>query len=180
MYEHDFCEYAVKKKVGGTYLAKLVLGATAAAVFVLCFFALILPAVGLFYGAIILLLFATLVWYLSRFYAIEYEYTQTGGTFDAAAVYNKQYRRELVSIDLKKSARLVAPYKGGLIEGGFIPKKRRDLRSSPDAPNPYVIIYDTGDGDAAVIFDATARIVNNMHMQVPAVTVVDPGLSEEA
>ena len=60
MYEHDFCEYAVKKKLGGAYLAKLVLAMLAAAVFVVCFFALILPAVGLFFGAIIFTLFATL------------------------------------------------------------------------------------------------------------------------
>ena len=34
MYEHDFCEYAVKKKIGGAYLAKLVLAMLASAVFV--------------------------------------------------------------------------------------------------------------------------------------------------
>ena len=42
MYEHDFCEYAVKKKIGGAYLAKLVLAMLASAVFVVCFFVLIL------------------------------------------------------------------------------------------------------------------------------------------
>lgn len=178
MYEHDFCEYAVKKKIGGAYLAKLVLAMLASAVFVVCFFTLILPAAGLFIGAIVLTLFVTLMWYLSRFAAIEYEYTQTGAIFDAASVYNKQYRREQVSVDLKKSARLVAPYKNGRIEGGFAPKKIRDLRSSPDVPHAYIIVYETGDGTEAVLFDASARMVENIRMQVPSVTVLSDGLPE--
>lgn len=178
MYEHDFCEYAVKKKLGGAYLAKLVLAMLAAAVFVVCFFALILPAVGLFFGAIIFTLFATLMWYLSRFTAVEYEYTQTGAIFDAASVYNKQYRREQVSVDLKKSARLVAPYKDGRIEGGFAPKKLRDLRSAPDVQNAYVIVYEAEGGTEAVLFDASARMVENIRMQVPSVTVLADGLPE--
>lgn len=178
MYEHDFCEYAVKKRIGGAYLAKLVLVMLASAVFVACFFTLILPAAGLFIGAIVLTLFGTLVWYLSRFAAIEYEYTQTGAIFDAASVYNKQYRREQVSIDLKKSARLVAPYRDGRIEGGFAPRKIRDLRSSPDVPNAYIIVYEAKGGTEAVLFDANARMIENIRHQVPSVTVLSDGLPE--
>lgn len=178
MYEHDFCEYAVKKRLCGGYLARLIAAAVGGAIFLLCFFALIFPAVGLFFGAIIFTLFATLMWYLSRYAAIEYEYTQTGAVFDAASVYSKQYRREQVSIDLKKSARLIAPYKDGRIEGGFAPRKIRDLRSAPDVPNAYVIVYEAGDGVEAVLFDASARLIANLRMQVPAVTVLADGLPE--
>ena len=128
MYEHDFCEYAVKKVCAGRYLALLVCVSVALLAFVVCFFLFILPAAGLFIGAVVLTLFGTLVWYLSRFSFIEYEYTQTAGIFDAASVYCKQYRKERVSVDLKKSARLVAPYKDGRIEGAC-EGKRVDVRS---------------------------------------------------
>ena len=101
-----------------------------------------------------------------------------GAIFDAASVYNKQYRREQVSVDLKKSARLVAPYKNGRIEGGFSPKKIRDLRSSPDVPHAYIIVYETEGGTEAVLFDASARMVENIRMQVPSVTVLSDGLPE--
>lgn len=179
MYEHDFCEYAVKKKCGGRYLALLALSAVAMLIFIVCFFLLILPAVGLFFGAVVLTLFGTLVWYLSRFSSIEYEYTQTAGVFDAAAVYCKQYRKERVSIDLKKSARLIAPYKDGRIEGGYSPRKILDLRSSPDAENAYIIVYEATDGTNALLFDATARIIENIRHQVPSVTVLSDNLPKE-
>ncbi len=179
MYEHDFCEYAVKKKCGGRYLALLVLASAAALVFIICFFLLILPAAGLFIGAIVLTLFGTLMWYLSRFSSIEYEYTQTGAIFDAASVYCKQYRKERASIDLKKSARLIAPYREGRIEGGLAPRRTLDLRSSPDAGNAYVIVYETEGGTEALLFDATARIIENIRRQAPSVTVLSDGLPEE-
>lgn len=78
----------------------------------------------------------------------------------------------------EESARLVAPYKNGRIEGGFAPKKIRDLRSSPDVPHAYIIVYETGDGTEAVLFDASARMVENIRMQVPSVTVLSDGLPE--
>ncbi len=83
MYEHDFCEYAVKKKIGGRIPCKA--GARDARLGGLrgLLFCADPAAVGLFFGAIIFTLFATLMWYLSRFAAIEYEYTQTGAIFDA-------------------------------------------------------------------------------------------------
>lgn len=179
MYEHDFCEYAVKKKCAGRYLALFVLVSAAILVFIVCFFLIILPKAGLFIGAIILLLFGTLVWYLARFSSIEYEYTQTGGIFDAASVYSKQYRKERASIDLKKSARLIAPYKNGQIEGGYAPRRTLDLRSSSDVKNAYVIVYETESGTEALLFDATARMIENLRHQVPSVTVLSDGLPEE-
>ena len=179
MYEHDFCEYAVKKKMGGAYLAKLVLALAAAAVFVVCFFALILPAVGLFFGAIIFTLFATLMWYLSRFTAVEYEYTQTGAFFDVASVYNKQYRREQLSIDLKKSAYLVAPLaENTRAVDDLVPKYIHDFRSSPDVPNAYVILYDAENGSEALLFDASVRMIENIRRQVPSKTHLADGLPE--
>ena len=63
-------------------------------------------------------------------------------------------------------------------EGGFAPKKIRDLRSSPDVPHAYIIVYETGDGTEAVLFDASARMVENIRMQVPSVTVLSDGLPE--
>lgn len=177
MYEHDFCEYAVEKKKEGAYLWKIILATLLATVAVLAVFVLLMPY-DVSFGLIALALIGALVWYLSRYTFIEYEYSQTGAVLDFAAVYSKQYRRELFSVDLKKSARLVAPYKNGRIEGGFNPTKITDLRSAKDSANAYVVVYETEGGVRAVLFDANKRIVSNIRYQVPSVTVLSDGLPE--
>ena len=45
-------------------------------------------------------------------------------------------------------------------------------------PHAYIIVYETGDGTEAVLFDASARMVENIRMQVPSVTVLSDGLPE--
>lgn len=177
MYEHDFCEYAVEKKKEGAYLAKIILSVLLATVAVIAVFLWVMPY-EVSFGLIALVAVGALLWYLSRYTFIEYEYSQTGAILDFAAVYSKQYRRELLSVDLKKSARLIAPYKNGRIEGGFHPTRITDLRSSKDTPNAYVAVYETEGGVHAVLFDATKRIVGNIRYQVPSVTVLSDDLPE--
>ena len=92
MYEHDFCEYAVEKKKEGRYRLRLGLSVVLAIVFVIAFFWVILPAAGFAFGLLIFAAVCLALWYFSRFTYIEYEYTQTGGTLDFAAVYSKHYR----------------------------------------------------------------------------------------
>ena len=175
MYENDFCEYAVIKKKEGAYAAKIILCVV---------FALVTAAVSLalwlFKGVIGLIppvLVGALVWYLSRFLTIEYEYSLSGEYMDFAAIYSKQYRKEIVSVELKKSARRVMPYNNGKIDG-FNVEKVYDLRSSKNAANAYILIYDEGDGEKAVLFDATKKIVENMFRQIPSLVVRDNGLLE--
>lgn len=177
MYEHDFCEYAVEKKKEGRYLSMLCLSIVLAVVFVVVFFWKILPAAGFTFGLLIFAVVCLALWYLSRFTFIEYEYTQTGSTLDFAAVYSKQYRREKLSVDLKKSARRVAPYKDGRIEG-FSVTSVLDFRSSPTAENAYVLVYEDNKALKAVLFDATKRLVDNIYHQVPSITVQSDTLPE--
>ena len=178
MYEHDFCEYAVGKKKEGSYLAKILLSIPVAAVLLVVVFLKLMP-LGIAIGLCGFAAVGFALWYLSRYTAIEYEYSQTGAVLDFAAVYSGQYRREILSLDLKKSARLIAPYKNGRIEGGFAPQKILDLRSSKSAPNAYVVVYETENGQNAVLFDATKRIVSNLRYHVPSVTVLSDELPEE-
>ena len=177
MYEHDFCEYAVEKKKEGRYLLMLCLSIVLAIVFVVVFFWKILPAAGFTFGLLIFAAVCLALWYLSRFTFIEYEYTQTGSTLDFAAVYSKQYRREKLSVDLKKSARRVAPYTDGRIEG-FSVTSVMDFRSSPTAENAYVLVYEENKTQKAVLFDATGRLIQNIYHQVPSITVVSDTLPE--
>lgn len=177
MYEHDFCEYAVEKKKEGRYRLMLCLSIVLAIVFVVVFFWKILPAAGFTFGLLIFAAVCLALWYLSRFTFIEYEYTQTGSTLDFAAVYSKQYRREKLSVDLKKSARRVAPYTDGRIDG-FSVTSVMDLRSSASAENAYVLVYEENKTQKAVLFDATARLIRNIYHQVPSITVVSDTLPE--
>jgi|GEM_PF-1239025 len=178
MYDYDFCEYAVEKKKEGGYLAKILLCCALALALSLVIVFVILPYFGILFGLLGIGVVILVLWFLSRYIAIEYEYTQTGATMDFAAVYSKQYRKEFLSVDLKKSARLVAPYKDGRIDG-HNPKKILDLRSSKSVPNAYVIVYEEDGSTHAVLFDATKRIIDNIRHQVPSITVLADGLPEE-
>lgn len=178
MYEHDFCEYAVEKKKEGAYLAKICAAAVFALVFVLVFFWVILPRAGFVWGLLIFAAVCLLLWYLSRFTFIEYEYTQTGSILDFAAVYSKQYRKEKLSVDLKKSARSVAPYTNGRVDGGFKITSILDMRSSGSSENAYVLVYEDDGAPKAVLFDATKRLIENIRRQVPSVTVLSDSLPE--
>ncbi|MBR5539514.1 MAG: hypothetical protein IKU61_06410, partial [Clostridia bacterium] len=94
MYEYDFCEYAVEKKKEGSYLAKIIAISIVLVALLIVIFAVAIPLLGISVGLIAAVLFGVLVWYLSRYTAIEYEYTQTSSSVDFAAVYSKQYRKE--------------------------------------------------------------------------------------
>lgn len=178
MYEHDFCEYAVRKKAEGKYLAALCAAAVLILLFAAVFFLFLIPMLGLLWSAAILAAAGVLIWYLSRFTLIEYEYTLTGAIFDAAAVYNRQYRKEKLSVDLKKSARRCAPFKDGQIGGGFSPQKVIDLRSSASSACAYVLVYEAEKGCAAVLFDASARMIECIRRVIPSVTTLSDGLPE--
>ena len=177
MYEYDFCEYAVEKKKNGAYLAKIIAASVAAVLLIILAFTVIVPLAGMSIGLIALVLIGVLVWYLSRFTAIEYEYTQTGPEIDFASVYSKQYRKEKLSVDVKKSARLIAPYDKAL--GGNSVSKIYDFRSSEDAANAYMIIFEEDKAKYAVLFDATKRLVTNLRHQVPSVVTLSDTLPEE-
>lgn len=173
MYEHDFCEYAVEKKKSGAYLVK-----TVAVIFALAL--LLIVAFSFFDMSIRLIAISAVAafgWYLSRFLAIEYEYTQTGSTIDFAAVYSKQYRKEKLSVDIKKCASKVAPVKD-------VPELKNiqkvyDFRSSDKSENAYAILFDESGVKSAVLFDATKRMVTNLRHAYPSIVTVSDTLPEE-
>ncbi|MBQ8836547.1 MAG: hypothetical protein IJ002_03450 [Clostridia bacterium] len=168
MYENDFCEFAVVKKKEGAYLAKIVLCAAFAVLVAAAAFLFVIPTSGAV-GFVVIALDAALVWYLSRFTAIEYEYSLSGGYMDFAAIYSKEYRKEKLSVELKKSARKVMPYNGSL--EGFNVTHIDDFRSSVKAEHSYVLVYEDEKGEKAVLFDATKKIVDAMFHQIPSLVV---------
>lgn len=175
MYEYDFCEYAVEKKKEGAYLAKIIAVSIALVALIIIAFTVAVPLLGMSAGLIAVVLCGVLIWYLSRFTAIEYEYTQTGSTIDFAAVYSKQYRKEKLSLDVKKCAQKVAPYNEKEINVNRV----YDFRSSSDSENGYVIVFDDDGTKCAVLFDATKRIVNNIRHQTPSIVTLSDSLPEE-
>ena len=163
------------KKKEGAYLAKIILCAVFAVLLLAASFVFVIPLAGVV-GFVLIALDAALMWYLSRFLSIEYEYSLTGGYMDFAAVYSKQYRKELLSVELKKAARKVMPYDG--IAEGFNITDVKDFRSSKDIKNAYILIYEDGEAQKAVLFDATKKIVENMFRQIPSLVVRSGDLPE--
>lgn len=175
MYENDFCEYAVVKKKEGAYLAKIIAVAVFAVLAALVSFLIVIPISGAA-GFLIIALVAALLWFLSRYLNIEYEYSLSGEYMDFAAIYSKQYRKEKLSVELKKSARKVMPYSGKI--EGFNSESVLDFRSSKSAPASYVLVYDDSGVTKAVLFDANRRIVENMFRRIPSLVVRSGELPE--
>lgn len=175
MYENDFCEYVVVKEKEGAYLAKMAVCVVLALVIAAAAFLFLVPTLGVV-GFLVIIADAALVWYLSRFASIEYEYSLTGEYMDFAAVYSKQYRKEKLSVELKKSARKVMPYDSEI--SGFSVSKVLDMRSSSKSQNAYVLVYEDESGEKAVLFDATKKMIDNIFHQIPSLTVRRDGLPE--
>lgn len=176
MSELDFCEYAVEKKKEGAYLAKIVAAAAISIVFAVCFFFFILPAVGFATGLLIFGIVCAVLWYFSRYTYIEYEYSVSGGFIAFAAVYAKQYRKEIASIDLKKSVSRIAPYTGDF--NGIKVSSVADLRSGKDAVGSYYIVYEENKAKHAILFDATKKTVNALFHQIPSAVTRSDDLPE--
>ncbi len=175
MYEYDFCEYAVEKKKSGAYLIKTVLAAIALVALAILTFTVVVPLAGMSIGLIAVVLLGVLVWFLSRYLSIEYEYTQTASTLDFAAVYSKQYRKELLSVDVKKTAEKIAPYCESDLKGCRI----YDFRSEAGLDSAYMAIFSDGKEKCAVLFDATRRLIDNLRHQAPSIVTLVEGLPEE-
>ena len=135
----------------------------------------LLPTMGVV-GFAVIAVTAALLWYLSRYLTIEYEYSLSGEYMDFAAIFSKQYRKEKLSVELKKEARRVMPYDGKF--EGFNISGILDMRSSADALHPYALVYEKNGGEYAVLFDANKRIVENMFRQIPSLVVRDNNLPE--
>ena len=173
MYENDFCEYAVEKKKCGGYLAKIILVMLLGVVLIAGSVLFLLPTMGVA-GFVVIAVTAAVLWYLSRYLTIEYEYSLSGEYMDFAAIFSKQYRKEKLSVELKKEARRVMPYDGKI--EGFNVSSILDMRSSADAPHSYVLVYEKNECECAVLFDANKKIVDNMFRQIPSLVVRDNNL----
>ena len=168
MFENEFCEYAVVKKIEGAYLAKIILCTILLIGICVASFLFVIPS-SLAVGALLIAAAGIAAWYLSRFTAIEYEYSLSGEYMDFAAIYSKQYRREKLSVELKKEAKKVFPFDGNF--DGFNVEKVLDLRSSSNVKNAYVMVYESNEHICAVVFDATKKIVEHMFHQIPSLVV---------
>ena len=177
MSDFDFCEYAVEKKKEGSYRTWLCAAAILSLVFAVCFFLFILPAVGFTAGILIFGIVCAVLWYFSRYTYIEYEYSVSGEFFSFASIYAKQYRKEIVAIDLKKSARKIAPYSGDF--DGLKVASVTDMRSSAKASNSYYVVYTEDKEQKAILFDATKKTVNSLFRQVPSAVTRSNELPEE-
>ncbi len=172
MYENDFCEYAVVKKKEGSYLAKIIAAFVLTVLIAFVTFAFLIPRYGTV-GLLAVAVAAGILWYLSRFMYIECEYSQSGAYLDFSYVYSKQYRKDKLSVDLKKSAKKIAPYNGSF--DSFNVSHVLDMRSSAKSPYSYMLIYDDGNGISAVLFDATEQMIDNLFHQVPSAVVRSTG-----
>ncbi|MBQ4556309.1 MAG: hypothetical protein IJA60_01510 [Clostridia bacterium] len=177
MFESDFCEHSVTKKKEGSYLFKIGAIVVLSLVFVLAFFFVVLPMVGFTVGILVFAGVCALLWYLSRYTQIEYEYSISGGYMDFASVYVNQYRKEKVSVDLKKDARKIAPFNGNF--DGLSVNHVLDMRSSASTRASYYIVYEDDKVQKAVLFEATKKSVNTLFHQVPSIVTRSNELPEE-
>ncbi|MBQ7660561.1 MAG: hypothetical protein IJS44_00725 [Clostridia bacterium] len=169
MDERNFCEYAVKKRHTPRQIALyagVALGVTLAAA--LGAAAALAAQVGVL-AVLPLLGGAGVLYYLSRYLSVEYEFTQTEDVFDVAEILSKKYRREKLSVQLRDAALRIAPYDGELPRDAS-GAKVYDFLAAPDAENPYYILFAREGARGVILFNATPRMVENLFYQVPSVT----------
>ncbi|MBQ4150181.1 MAG: hypothetical protein IJC81_00050 [Clostridia bacterium] len=175
MYENDFCEYVVEKKKEGGYLGKIIAVTVLLLALIIISITVLVPKFGIV-GMLAFIAAAVLAWYLYRYLNIECEYSQSGAFIDFAYVYSKQYRKDKLSLDIKKSVCKVAPFEEGF--ASFNVASVLDMRSSSKSASAYMIIYEIDDKKHAVLFDATKRLVDNLFHQIPSLVVRTDNLPE--
>lgn len=96
---------------------------------------------------------------------VEYEYTYVNGSIDIAAVYSKQDRKELLSVDLEK-AECVAP-RGSAHLGEYGETYREADYSAGDGTNPPYVIVLGGEDKKKILLQLNQEMIDDLRARMP-------------
>lgn len=124
----------------------------------------------------VLVLLLTLIFFLvtKKYLKVEYEYSFEGESFSIAKIYNKQARRSIVEIDLRKTLITAPADKDNLGRATRLhPDRILELTSYPNAPHTYFTIFeDESENRILVYFEGDEKSLGIIKRINPIVTTV--------
>ena len=96
------------------------------------------------------------IWWVFRFFNVEYEYVTAGGEMDFDIIYGKRQRKRMLTVKIS-DMEIIAPLDGKLTELRADPAIQKVFSAliSPDAPDAsYAIFHHPNHGKCLLLFDA--------------------------
>ncbi len=162
-----FNEQLVKvKKTPVTILSLVALFVLGALICVLAFlflfgtqFSFLLPliVIGVIFG----------VWYLLRFFSIEYEYSLTNGCLDIDKIYAQRSRKQYITLNMKTLEEMNLITENGAKEKvySFPRGKVYNCSSNSDPYNTYYAIFATkSQGKICLLFEPNEKMLEGMRL----------------
>lgn len=133
--------------------------------------AVLLGIVAFIFGGFIgPLIIVGLVWgciYLTSFFKKEYEYSITNNELDIDTIYNKERRKKLLDLDLKK-IELMASIKDDKHKGSLErAQKTIDASDGEQGQNTYVILYSKEGALTKLLISPNEEMLHLMYKQAP-------------
>lgn len=167
-YSHNYMEHIVeKRKTAKTVIYKaLILAAVIIANIFLLIVTVNVPALMIFPW----FLSGILVWWLYRFFDIEYEYVTAGGEIDFDVIYGKKQRKRILTVKFS-DMEIIAPLDGNYEALCADPtiERKFDFLISPDAPDAsYAIFHHPRFGKSVIFFDVPNKAKNIIRYYNPS------------
>ena len=164
-----FLEYIVKRKKGGKEIA-IIVGILLALLILLA----ISPVLFILFpgfGSIVFLLDAGFIfgayWLITK-QNVEYEYIVTNGDIDIDRIEHRRKRKRVMSVHCK-TFDIIAPVGDPDHRGEETSTVTRvlDVSSSPNSGRAYFALFSKDGQRIKLIFEPTAKMLDNFHMFIP-------------
>ena len=106
----------------------------------------------------------------------EFEYVFTNGSLDIDVIYNKEWRRQLYSLDVREDVEIMAPVGGGRFESaGAQAGEPRNVGTGTAGPGSYFLLLRgrEGRGKSVLVWDPSARMVQACRTWAPRTVFTD-------
>lgn len=163
-----FCETLVEKKVTSTdKIKKLLLFIISAIVSFICI--LFIPMMG----TLLAIGIWVVVYFIQKYFYIEFEYTLAMNELDFAKIISKEKRKHLLSLDLKE-AEIVAPSTHLKIKDAITTDTQvLDYSSHDSSKKKYSIVTRYNGKNTQILFEPSATMLQGIRKQFPSKTVIE-------
>lgn len=163
-----FCETLVKKTVTSTdKMKKILLFVVSIIVSFACLF--YIPMIGTLLGVGVWVF----VYFILKYFYIEFEYTLTMNELDFAKIISKEKRKHLLTLDLKEVT-IIAPSNHQKIKDAMITDTQIfDYSSNDSSKKKYSIIGKHNGKNIQILFEPSANMLQGIRKQFPSKTIIE-------
>lgn len=163
-----FCETLVEKKVTSTdKMKKILLVIVSTIVSFICLFTI--PMFGTLLGIGIWVA----VYFVIKYFHIEFEYILTMNELDFAKIISKEKRKHLLTLDLKE-AEIIAPSTHPKLKSGITTDTQvLDYSSNDSSKKKYSIITRYNGKNIQILFEPSETMLQGIRKQFPSKTIIE-------